>query len=84
MPVKSNCSDCPFNYSSITYDHHRQSKTSVLGGVSLNLETDGNHLVFGQENTVDGTILVQRVTCEQMHCHAKVGVPGSTFLDDSL
>jgi len=40
---------------------------------------------------VDGTFLqmhiqvqwlVQHVTCEQMHCRAKVGVPGSTFLGD--
>jgi len=28
--------------------------------------------------------LVQHVTCEQVHCHAKVKVPGSTFLSASL
>jgi len=59
----------------------------------ITLETYGNHLVFGLENMVDGTFrqmhievqcLVQHVTCEQMHCRAKVGVPGSTFLGASL
>ena len=59
----------------------------------LNLETDGNHLVPGQENMVDGAFLqiriqvqhlVQHVTGEQVHCHAKAGVFESTFLGASL
>ena len=58
-----------------------------------NLETDGNHLVPGQENMVDDAFLqiriqvlqlVQHATGEQVHCRAKAGVHGSTFLGASL
>ena len=60
----------------------------------LNLEVDGNHLVPGQENMVDGAFLqiriqvqqlVQHVTGEQVHCRAKADwVHGPTFLGASL
>jgi len=51
------------------------------------METDGNRLVPDQQNMADGAFLqtriqverlVQHVTCEQVHCHARV--PWSTFL----
>jgi len=50
-------------------------------------------IVSGQKSMVDGTLLqihiqvqrlFQHMACEQMHCYAKVGVPGSTFLGTSL
>ena len=58
-----------------------------------NLETDGNHLVPGQEDMVDDAFLqiriqvlqlVQHATGEQVDCRAKAGVHGSTFLCASL
>jgi len=57
------------------------------------LETDANHLLPDKENMVDGAFLqtriqvewlVQHVTCEQMHCHARVAVPWSSFLGASV
>jgi len=57
------------------------------------MKTDGNHLVPGQENMVDSAFLqiytqveqlLQHVSCEQVHCRARVGVPGSTFLGTTL
>ena len=67
----------------------------MYGDVSFssNLETHGNHLVPGQDNIADDSFLeiqtrvkqfVQHVTYEQVHCHAKVMIPGSTFLGTSL
>jgi len=63
------------------------------GDVSFNLATDGNHLLPDKENMVDGAFLqtriqvqrlVQHVTCEQVHCHARIAVPWSTFLGTSV
>jgi len=57
------------------------------------LETDDSHLLPDKENMVDGTFLqtriqvewlAQHVTCEQVHCHARVAVPWSTFLSASV
>ena len=65
-------------------------KMSAHEGVSLHLETHGNHLVCGHENVVDGTWyflrihiqaqwLFQHLTFDQMHFCAKVPVPGVNF-----
>ena len=72
---------------------YRRSKISAHGDVSLNLQTDGNHLVPDQENMLDDAFLqirikvmqpVQHATDEQVHCRAKVTAPGTTFLTASL
>jgi len=57
------------------------------------LATGGNHLLPDKENMVDGAFLQtriqvewldQHVTCEQVHCHARIAVPWSIFLSTSV
>jgi len=51
---------CKIKSSTTLWAHawpHRWSRISVHGGFSWNLDTDGNHLVSGQENMADGTFL---------------------------
>ena len=87
-------SDCPFNHSSAA-DLSSSSVKNLCPRRCFfsNLETDGNHLVPGQENMVDDAFLqiriqllqlVQHATGEQVHCRAKAGVHESTFLGASL
>ena len=61
----------------------------VFPSVASSLETDGNHLVPGDENMVDDAFiqvriqvlqLVQHATGEQVDYRAKAGVHESTFL----